>query len=154
MSDPVFHAQLPDPLPPPGGTVVLDGPEGRHAAVVRRIRTGETVVLTDGMGRAVSGRVVAVEKQSLTVEVAERMVQDAPAVRLVVAQALAVWMAAAACPDEARIAQGLTRAAPSEVRERYRWSVSVAGDQMKLSLFDVRGGLVRERSVISSAKCT
>jgi 16S rRNA (uracil1498-N3)-methyltransferase len=89
VSDPVFHAELPDPLPLPGARVVLDGPEGRHAAVVRRIRTGETVVLADGTGRAVIGPAIAVGKQCLTVEVAERLVEDPPAVRLVVAQALA-----------------------------------------------------------------
>jgi 16S rRNA (uracil1498-N3)-methyltransferase len=89
VSDPVFHAELPDPLPAPGATVVLDGPEGRHAAVVRRIRPGETVVLADGCGRAIHGPVVAVEKQRVTVEVTEQRQEDRPAVRLVVAQALA-----------------------------------------------------------------
>ncbi|HEY5787832.1 MAG TPA: RNA methyltransferase PUA domain-containing protein, partial [Microlunatus sp.] len=49
---------MPDPLPRPGEHVLLDGPEGRHAAVVRRIRTGETVLLADGTGRAVTGLVV------------------------------------------------------------------------------------------------
>lgn len=89
MKDPVFHTRLPDPLPPTGAAVLLDGAEGRHAAVVRRLRLGELVVLTDGMGRAVKGPVVALGKQNLTVEVTERLVQDEPAVRLVVAQALA-----------------------------------------------------------------
>lgn len=89
MSDPVFHAELPHPLPAPGTTLLLDGPEGRHAALVRRVRTGETVVLTDGAGHAVTGPVVAVGKQSITVEVAERLVENPPAVRFVVAQALA-----------------------------------------------------------------
>ncbi len=88
-SDPVFHAELPDPLPRPGEHVLLDGPEGRHAAVVRRIRPGETVVLADGAGRAVGGAVVAAGKQSITVEVAEQWVEPAPTVRFVVAQALA-----------------------------------------------------------------
>ena len=54
-SDPVFHAELSDPLPRPGEHVLLDGPEGRHATVVRRIRPGEKVVLGDGAGRAVTG---------------------------------------------------------------------------------------------------
>lgn len=89
MSDPVFHGGLADPLPSVGSTVVLDGPEGRHAAVVRRIRTGETVLVTDGAGRAVSGPVVAVEKQRITIEVAEIRQEPAPVVRFTVAQALA-----------------------------------------------------------------
>lgn len=88
-SEPLFHAELTDPLPPPGETVLLDGPEGRHAAMVRRIRTGETVVLADGAGRAVSGPVVATGKQTLTVQVAEHRIEPAPGLRYVVAQALA-----------------------------------------------------------------
>lgn len=89
MSDAVFHADLPAPLPPAGATVLLDGAEGRHAAVVRRIRPGEQVVLTDGCGRAVSGPVVATGKQSITVEVASTRVEEPPSLRFVVAQALA-----------------------------------------------------------------
>ncbi|MEU9223235.1 16S rRNA (uracil(1498)-N(3))-methyltransferase [Streptomyces massasporeus] len=34
-----------------GGRYVLDGPEGRHAVSVKRLRAGEDVVLTDGTGR-------------------------------------------------------------------------------------------------------
>lgn len=37
-----------DPLPDVGSTAVLDGPEGRHAATVRRIGVGERIVLADG----------------------------------------------------------------------------------------------------------
>lgn len=88
-SEPLFHAALADPLPAAGETVLLDGPEGRHAAMVRRIRTGETVVLADGAGRAVCGPVVATGKQTITVEVAEHRTEPAPALRFVVAQALA-----------------------------------------------------------------
>jgi len=89
VSDPVFHAEFPDELPALGTTFVLAGPEGRHAAVVRRLRSGERVVLTDGRGRAVAGPVVAVAKQSITVEVVEHRFEERPAVRFVVAQALA-----------------------------------------------------------------
>ena len=34
-----------------GSSIRLDGPEGRHAALVRRMRPGERVDLTDGAGR-------------------------------------------------------------------------------------------------------
>ena len=88
-SEPLFHAALPDPLPRLGETVLLDGPEGRHAAVVRRIRLGETVVLADGAGRAVTGPVATTGKQSITVEVLGHREEPAPAVRFVVVQALA-----------------------------------------------------------------
>ena len=40
-----------DTAPAVGTEFVLDGDEGRHAAVVRRIRVGERVVLSDGQHR-------------------------------------------------------------------------------------------------------
>lgn len=88
-SEPFFLAELPDPLPTVGNRVVLDGPEGRHAAAVRRIRVGETLVLTDGRGRGVHGLATALGRDSVTVEVLERLASAEPAVRFVVAQALA-----------------------------------------------------------------
>lgn len=88
-TDPVFHTDLPDPLPAPGGQVRLDGPEGRHAVVVRRLRRGERVVLADGAGRAVTGPVAVADRQGLAVEVAEHLIEPPPPVRFVVAQALA-----------------------------------------------------------------
>jgi 16S rRNA (uracil1498-N3)-methyltransferase len=47
-SVPVFHVAT-EKLS--GATIRLDGPEGRHAALVRRLRPGERVDLTDGAGR-------------------------------------------------------------------------------------------------------
>ncbi|MEU1043376.1 16S rRNA (uracil(1498)-N(3))-methyltransferase [Streptomyces sp. NPDC005907] len=49
MTAPVFVAE--DLAAGPGGRYVLDGPEGRHAVSVKRLRAGEDVVLTDGAGR-------------------------------------------------------------------------------------------------------
>lgn len=89
MTDPVFLGELPDPLPGPGATVVLDGAEGRHAATVRRIRTGEQVVVADGVGRGVRGPVVETGKSSLTVEVRQTLIAAEPALEITVAQALA-----------------------------------------------------------------
>lgn len=89
MTDPVFLGELPDPLPPPGAVVVLDGPEGRHAATVRRIRPGERVTIGDGAGRGISGPVVETTKSSITVEVRETMITPEPALKITVAQALA-----------------------------------------------------------------
>src|SRR5689334_20975672 len=71
-----------------GDEVVLDGPEGRHAAVVRRIGPGERIRLTDGRGAWVEGPVVAATKAGVTVAVDERGTVDAPAPRLVVVQAV------------------------------------------------------------------
>ena len=89
MTDPYFLTELADPLPPLGAQVKLTGPEGHHAAVVRRLRVGERVVLTDGAGRGLRGPVSATGKTSLTVTVQEHLDAPAPAVCYVVAQALA-----------------------------------------------------------------
>ncbi|WP_327156995.1 16S rRNA (uracil(1498)-N(3))-methyltransferase [Streptomyces tubercidicus] len=72
-----------------GGTLTLDGPEGRHAASVRRLRAGEEVVLTDGHGTGAYGTVTAVEgKDRLTVAVTELRTEDPPAPTITVVQAL------------------------------------------------------------------
>ncbi|MQY02741.1 16S rRNA (uracil(1498)-N(3))-methyltransferase [Actinomadura macrotermitis] len=68
--------------------VVLDGPEGRHAATVRRLRAGERVDLTDGAGLLAECVVAAADKVSLTLEVLARRHEPPPEPRLVVVQAL------------------------------------------------------------------
>jgi 16S rRNA (uracil1498-N3)-methyltransferase len=75
MSDACFLAESVDV--PVGGVLRLDGPEGRHAAVVRRVRVGERVLLTDGRGHGVRGPVTAVNKTGIAVEVAE-LLTDKP----------------------------------------------------------------------------
>lgn len=87
MSLPVFH--LPELAGAvSGGTVELTGDEARHATVVRRIRVGEQVALTDGAGTTVVGTVAATSKTSLTATVSEvlELPRDSP--RLVVVQAI------------------------------------------------------------------
>ncbi|MFF0270349.1 16S rRNA (uracil(1498)-N(3))-methyltransferase [Kribbella sp. NPDC004536] len=75
--------------PDPGGDeVVLDGPEGRHAAVVRRIGPGERIRLTDGRGTWAEGPVVNASKAGVTVAVDERGVVEAADPRVVVVQAV------------------------------------------------------------------
>ncbi|GAA2477359.1 16S rRNA (uracil(1498)-N(3))-methyltransferase [Streptomyces gobitricini] len=72
-----------------GGTVTLEGPEGRHAVSVRRLRVGEEIVLTDGAGSGAYGTVEAVEgKDRLRVAVAEVRTEPEPAPRITVVQAL------------------------------------------------------------------
>ncbi|MFE2225978.1 16S rRNA (uracil(1498)-N(3))-methyltransferase [Streptomyces kronopolitis] len=72
-----------------GGTLLLDGPEGRHAVSVRRLRTGEEVVLTDGEGTGAHGTVAAVEgKDRLTVAVTALRAEEAPQPTITVVQAL------------------------------------------------------------------
>ncbi|NHA67849.1 16S rRNA (uracil(1498)-N(3))-methyltransferase [Phycicoccus flavus] len=72
-----------------GDVVVLDGAEGRHAATVRRTRTGERLVLSDGAGASVVGSVQAVGRDTLEVRVEEVREDPEPSPRLVLVQALA-----------------------------------------------------------------
>ncbi|NUT50701.1 MAG: 16S rRNA (uracil(1498)-N(3))-methyltransferase [Saccharothrix sp.] len=73
---------------PPGDSAVLDGPEGRHAATVRRLRAGEELVLSDGTGAQARCVVEEAFKDSLRLRVVERWIVPEPSVRVVVAQAL------------------------------------------------------------------
>lgn len=72
-----------------GGQVTLDGPEGRHAATVRRIAVGERVQLVDGRGRRLTGVVVAAGRETLEVRVEEVLDEPEDGLRLVLVQALA-----------------------------------------------------------------
>lgn len=67
----------------------LDGAEGRHATVVRRLQPGERVDLVDGVGGRASGAVAEVAGPGLTVAVSRRIQEPPSAPRLVVVQALA-----------------------------------------------------------------
>jgi 16S rRNA (uracil1498-N3)-methyltransferase len=68
--------------------IALDGAEGHHAAVVRRLRVGEAVDLTDGRGTVASCRVSAVSKNGLRCRVLSVRSSPAAAPRFVVVQAL------------------------------------------------------------------
>jgi 16S rRNA (uracil1498-N3)-methyltransferase len=87
MSLPVFlHEQLGELGP--GATVSLDGDEGRHAVVVRRIRVGERIALTDGAGTTVLATVTGTGTSSLTATVDEARTVPAELPRVVVVQAV------------------------------------------------------------------
>jgi len=73
---------------PTGDTAVLDGPEGRHAATVKRLRAGEGLVLADGRGGLAHAVVTAVEKDALRLDVVDRHTLTPPAPRVLLAQAL------------------------------------------------------------------
>nr|WP_239579146.1 16S rRNA (uracil(1498)-N(3))-methyltransferase [Microlunatus panaciterrae] len=85
----MFLVDLADPLPPVGSRVEVGGEEGRHAAVVRRIRPGESVLLSDGAGRGVRGVVTASAKTGIELEVVEQLTASAAGRRFVAVQALA-----------------------------------------------------------------
>lgn len=77
-----------DVVPDVGRTAVVDGDEGFHAATVRRIRPGEQLVLSDGMGTVADCVVEAADKRSLTARVQDRRTVLRPHPRVTVAQAI------------------------------------------------------------------
>src|SRR3954469_3380782 len=89
MSAPVFLADssLRDVVA--GSTYLLGGAEGRHAGVVQRRAPGERVDVVDGDGVRLVGMVESVTADGVLVAVAEMVFEGAPAVRLVLVQALA-----------------------------------------------------------------
>jgi len=85
VSAPLF---LVDALPA-AASHTLDGPEGHHAATVQRLRAGETLILADGRGGSVTGRVTEVRRGSVDLEIVAREHVPAADPRLVVAQGIA-----------------------------------------------------------------
>ncbi|GAB3459590.1 16S rRNA (uracil(1498)-N(3))-methyltransferase [Streptomonospora sediminis] len=85
MTPPVF---LSEPGELAGDTVVLSGPEGRHAAAVRRVAAGETIHLVDGAGTRARCRVVEAGGDRVVCAVQERGADPRPSPSLTVVQAL------------------------------------------------------------------
>ncbi|GIJ78477.1 16S rRNA (uracil1498-N3)-methyltransferase [Micromonospora phaseoli] len=85
MSAPLF---LVDSLTT-AGSMVLDGPEGHHAATVQRLRVGEELLLADGRGGTATAVVTAVGRGTLDLDVVARGYVDAANPRLVVVQGIA-----------------------------------------------------------------
>jgi len=84
--DPVFlvdRARLVDTA-----RVRLDGPEGRHAATVRRLRPGERIDLTDGAGLVTECRVTSAGRDELQLDVVAHRELARPQPRLTVVQAV------------------------------------------------------------------
>jgi len=72
-----------------GSVIEVGGPEGRHAADVRRLRSGEPVNLSDGHGLLVHGSCVDVVRGRVSVRVHSRVTLPPRSPRFVVVQALA-----------------------------------------------------------------
>ncbi|MBY8858403.1 16S rRNA (uracil(1498)-N(3))-methyltransferase [Nocardia sp. CA2R105] len=85
MAATVFYL---DEIPEPGAIAILAGPEGRHAATVRRIRVGEPITLSDGAGVLASSEVVAAQKDRLELRVLDRILAAPAAPPVTVVQAL------------------------------------------------------------------
>jgi 16S rRNA (uracil1498-N3)-methyltransferase len=71
-----------------GDTVVVEGSEAHHAVVVRRLRVGEAITLTDGEGASVTGEISATGKKSLDVVVRARESGPRPVPSVTVVQAI------------------------------------------------------------------
>jgi 16S rRNA (uracil1498-N3)-methyltransferase len=74
---------------PTRSVYTLDGAEGRHAATVQRLTTGERLLLGDGRGGLAEAVVTAVRKGTLELSIGDRREVAAPEPRIVAAQALA-----------------------------------------------------------------
>jgi 16S rRNA (uracil1498-N3)-methyltransferase len=72
-----------------GTTLRLDGPEGRHAADVARLRVGEEVLLADGSGRVAHCAVAEVGRSTLDAVVEGLVEEPEPQPRFTLVQALA-----------------------------------------------------------------
>ena len=87
MVEPLFHK---DNLVAEVGSIVeLDGPEGKHAVQVRRMRQGEAIQLSDGKGLRVRGTVAQLTGSTLKLEVLEVIKEEMPSRRITLVQALA-----------------------------------------------------------------
>ena len=71
-----------------GSLVEVTGDEAHHAVAVRRLREGERVVLTDGLGTSILGSVASTGKRQLTVAVDSVERADRPDPAFTVVQAL------------------------------------------------------------------
>ncbi|MDO5677654.1 MAG: 16S rRNA (uracil(1498)-N(3))-methyltransferase [Propionibacteriaceae bacterium] len=89
MTDPLFLAEF-DDTAGPGARIVVTGDEAHHGVSVKRLRQGESVLLSNGAGLGLRGTVTDLAKREFTVEVLEVLPSDdVPGVRWGVVQALA-----------------------------------------------------------------
>ena len=71
-----------------GSVVEVTGDEAHHAVAVRRLREGEQVLLTDGLGTAVTGPVASTGKRVFAVRVESVRRDERPEPAITVVQAL------------------------------------------------------------------
>ena len=81
----LFYAEA---IPAVGETAVVEGDEGFHAATVRRLRTGEALVLSDGAGTVADCVVEFADKRSLAARVLARSTAVQPRPPVTVVQAI------------------------------------------------------------------
>ena len=71
-----------------GDEASVEGDEAHHAVAVRRLRVGEAVVLTDGVGGVATAEVLATDRRRLAVRVTGLRAEPPPQPEVVVVQAL------------------------------------------------------------------
>lgn len=86
MTLPVFLGSVTDAVV--GDHAVVEGDEARHAVVVRRIRLGERVVLSDGRGTSATCTVTQADRSRLVATVESVEVEPAPSPSVTVVQAI------------------------------------------------------------------
>jgi len=72
-----------------GSRIKLAGSEAKHAVSVRRIQIGEAIAIADGSGLKVRGKVVALAKDWLEIEVSDLETLKKPTTEIFLVQALA-----------------------------------------------------------------
>jgi 16S rRNA (uracil1498-N3)-methyltransferase len=87
MVEPLFHKD--NLVGEVGSLVELDGPEGKHAVQVRRMRQGEAIQLSDGKGLRVRGVVAQLTGSTLKLEISQVIKEELPSRRITLVQALA-----------------------------------------------------------------
>jgi 16S rRNA (uracil1498-N3)-methyltransferase len=73
---------------PPSGSLLLDGPEGRHASTVKRLRMGEAVLLADGRGGLAHAVVESAGRDTVSLSITSSETVAPPSPRVLLAQAL------------------------------------------------------------------
>lgn len=72
-----------------GRPLLLDGPEGRHAADVTRVRVGAELLVADGEGTLARGRATRVQRGEVELVVSEVRTEPLPGASFTLVQALA-----------------------------------------------------------------
>lgn len=88
MVEPLFRKKF-SSAPVVGDLVVLDAEEAKHAITVRRMRVGEQIQLTDGLGLRVKGTVGEVLTKTMVISVDDVVQEGQPQPEITLIQALA-----------------------------------------------------------------
>jgi 16S rRNA (uracil1498-N3)-methyltransferase len=86
--EPLFFRGF-DQTPSAGDLIELSGQEAKHAISVRRMRVGEAIQLSNGLGLRARGSVAQIDGQQLKMLVDEVSVERQPALAITLVQALA-----------------------------------------------------------------